>query len=319
MWPARPHPYGSRVRAFRFGVVMARARTCEEVFACARRAEDSGYAILQSPDHLGSQISPIAALTFAAASTSRVGVGSYVFANDFRDPLMLARDAHSLHVLSGGRFELGMGAGWDASDYEKLGRTYDPVGQRIDRLAEAVPLVKRLLAGEKVDHDGPNYRLKGAYAGPPPVAGSRPRILIGGSCTRILQLAAREADIVGLHPRFNASRRARLGEATDEGTARKIAIVREEAGSRFDQIEFNLMVGHAIRTDGRPRTRSSIAAATRSAATALAGTSYVLHGTVAQMTEQLLRRRDLLGISYYSIPAHAMDEMAPLVAALTGH
>jgi probable F420-dependent oxidoreductase len=297
---------------------MARARSCEEVFACARRAEELGYDILQSPDHLTAQLSPIAAMTFAAAATSRLRVGSYVFAVDFRHPLMLARDVHSLHVLSEGRFELGMGAGWDVSDYEKLGRTYDPVGRRIDRLTEAVSLVKRLLAGEVVDHDGPNYPMRGAYAGPPPVRGTRPRILIGGSCPRILGLAAREADIVGLHPRFNASRRARLGEASDEGTARKIAIVREEAGLRFDQLEFNVMIGHAALTDSRRPTRSSIAASTRSAATALAGTSYVLRGTVSQLTEQLLRRRDRLGISYYSIPAHAMEEMAPLVGALSG-
>ncbi len=306
------------MRAFRFGVVMARARSCEGVLAQARRAEELGYDTLQSPDHLGAQLSPIAALTFAAASTTRLHVGSYVFANDFRHPLMLARDAHSLHILSEGRFELGLGAGWDASDYEKLGRPYDPVGRRIDRLTESLPLVKRLLAGETVDHEGPNYPMQGAYAGPPPIGGSRPRILIGGSCPRILGLAAREADIVGLHPRFNASRRARLGEATDEGTARKIAIVREAAGARFDQLEFNIMVGHAVLTGGRRPTRSSIAKVTRSAATALAGTSYVLRGTVSQLTEELLRRRDRLGISYYSIPAHAMEEMAPLVAALGG-
>ena len=306
------------MRAFRFGVTMARAASTDALVAAARRAEELGYDVLQSPDHLGGQLSPIAALAFAAASTERLQVGGYVFANDFRHPLMLAREAHALHMLSGGRFELGIGAGWDASDYEKLGRTYDPIGTRIDRLVEAVPLIKRLLTGETVDHDGAHYQMKGAYAGPPPMAGSRPRILIGGGGPRILKLAAREADIVGLHPRFKTSRRARLGEATEEATARKIAILREEAGPRFEQIELNVMIGHAALANGRRPTRRSLRVATRSAATALAGTSYVLHGTLDQLRERLLRQRDSLGISYYSIPGHTMEEMAPLVAALGG-
>jgi probable F420-dependent oxidoreductase len=234
------------VRAFRFGVTMAPAASLEALVAAARRAEELGYDILLAPDHVGAQLSPIAAMAFAAASTERLRVGSYVFANDFRHPLVLAREAHSMHILTAGRFELGMGAGWDVSDYEKLGRTYDPVGRRIDRLTEAVPLVKRLLGGETVDHEGANYRMKGAYAGPPPVGASRSRILIGGSGPRVLRLAAREADNVGLHPRFNASRRARLGEATDEGTARKIAILRAEAGPRFEEIELNVMIARAM-------------------------------------------------------------------------
>jgi probable F420-dependent oxidoreductase len=306
------------VHAFRFGVMVSRAASAEAWVATARRAEELGYDILLVPDHLGGQLSPITALAVAAAATSRLRVGSYVFANDYRHPLVLAREAATLDLLSGGRFELGIGAGWNVADYRKLGLTYDPAPLRIDRLTEAVPLVKRLLAGEVVQHAGPHYRLDGAHVGPVPVQRPRPPLLIGGGGPRMLRLAAREADIVALQPQFDLRGRPMLRQATEGATERKIAILREAAGPRFEKLELNVIVGDAgLVGSGRP-AGESLLAASKSVASGLVRTPYVLYGTLGQLRDGLVRRRDRLGISYYAIPGRAMDSLGPLVSALTG-
>jgi probable F420-dependent oxidoreductase len=306
------------VHPFRFGATMSKADSAEAWAASARRAEELGYDILLMPDHLGRQLSPIAALAAAAAATTHLRIGSYVFANDYRHPLVLAREAATLDLLSGGRFELGIGAGWNTEDYRKLGLPYDPPRWRIDRLTEAVPLVKRLLAGETVDHDGAHYRLSGAHTGLAPIKRPRPRLLIGGGGPRMLRLAAREADIVALQPQFDPRGWPMLRQATEGATERKIAIVREAAGSRVDEIELNVIVGDAsLVGSGRPALASLLAAA-KSAAASPVGSPYVLYGTLGQLRNQLLRRRDRLGISYYAIPSHATEALAPLVGALAG-
>jgi probable F420-dependent oxidoreductase len=306
------------VHPFRFGVMVTRAASAEAWVAVARRAEELGYDILLMPDHLGGQLSPIGALAAAAAATTRLRIGSYVFANDYRHPLVLAREAATLDLLSGGRFELGIGAGWNVADYRKLGLAYDPPPRRIDRLTEAVPLLKRLLAGEVVNHAGAHYRLDRAHIGPLPLQRPRPPLLIGGGGPRMLRLAAREADIVALQPQFNPQGRPMVRQATEGATERKIAILRDAAGPRFEQLELNVIVGDAgLVGSGRP-AGESLVAATKSLASGLVRTPYVLYGTLGQLRDGLRRRRDRLGISYYAIPGGAMESMAPLVAALRG-
>jgi len=306
------------VHPFRFGVMQSTAVSAEAWVTSARRAEQLGYDILLMPDHLGAQLSPVAALMAAAAATTRLRIGSYVFANDYRHPLVLAREAATLDVLSGGRFELGIGAGWNVADYGALGAPYDPPPVRVDRLSEAVPLVKRLLSGETVDHEGPRYRLRGARAGPLPVQRPRPPVLIGGGGPRMLRLAAREADIVALQPQFDPRGRPMLRQATDGATARKIATLREAAGARFEDLELNVIVGDAGLVGSARPAGESILAAIKSLGTGWVGTPYVLYGTLGQLRDRLLRRRERLGISYYAIPGRAMEAMAPLVAALRG-
>ena len=166
---------------FRFAVARSSAPSGERWVEIARRAESIGYDVLVMPDHLNRQLSPFAALAAAAAATTRLRVAAFVFANDYRHPLMLAREAATLDVLSGGRFELGLGAGWMKSDYRRLGLPYDPAGQRIDRLEEAVPLLKRLLSGETVTHRGPHYQLDRATSGVEPVSKPRPPLAIGAA------------------------------------------------------------------------------------------------------------------------------------------
>ena len=308
----------STMHPFRFAVTASWATTPDAWTAQARQAERLGYSVLLMPDHLGRQLSPIAALTAAAMATTQLRVGSFVFANDYRHPLVLAREAATVDFLSGGRFELGLGAGWNTADYAHLGQEYDPAPRRIDRLEEAIPLVKRLLSGETVDHDGPHYRMAGARVAPPPVQRPRPPLLVGGGGPRMLRLAAREADIVAMLPQFDARGRPLVRQATETATGRKVSILREAAGRRFDELELNVIVADAgLVGSGRP-VRASLLAALKAAGAGLIGTPYVLFGTRAQLRDVLQRRRDRLGISYYAIPAHAMEAMGPLVADLAG-
>ena len=317
-----PGPTGARypplVQPFRFGVQLAYARSGTDWAALARRAESLGYDVLVMPDHLGRQLSPIAALSAAAAATTHLRVSCFVFANDYRHPLMLAREAVTLDVVSNGRFEMGLGAGWMTGDYRQLGMAYDPPPLRIDRLTEAVPLMKRLLTGDKVTHQGEHYRMDGASVGIKPVQKPRPPLAIGGGKPRMLRLAAREADIVGLTPGFSAHGRPLVREATEGATRRKIEIVREAAGSRFDQLEINVWLGDAGLVGSGNSLIGSLTAAARWLPVALIGSPYVLYGTLGAARNTLLRRRDSLGISYYTIPGHAMESMAPLVQALAG-
>ena len=306
------------MRSFRFGVTANHARTADAWIALARRAEELGYSSLLVPDHLGLQLSPIAAMATAAAATTTLRVGGFVFANDFRHPLMLAREAATLDLLSNGRLELGLGAGWRTADYRQLGMTYDAPGRRIDRLVESSGLIKRLLAGETVTHTGPHYRLGSARIWPRPVQQPHPPIIMGGGGPRILRLAARAADIVGFIPQFSSRGRPILTDASEAALDRKVAIVREAAGERFERLELNLFIVDAgMVGSGEPIARSVIAA-TKVASVGLAGSPYFLYGTLPALRERLERRRERGGISYYAIRQGAMESMAPLVAALAG-
>jgi len=304
------------VRPFRFAVTASHASSAEEWTALARRAEELGYASLLMPDHLGRQLSPIAALSAAAAATTRLRIGGFVFANDFRHPLILAREAATLDLLSGGRLELGLGAGWRTSDYRQLGIAYDSPGKRIERLAESVQLVKRLLAGETVTHDGPTYRLGAAQAWPRPIQRPHPPIIMGGGGPRMLRLAAREADIVGFIPQFSPTGRPTWSDASDAALDRKVALVRQAAGERFARLELNLFIADAGLIGSGAALGGSLLAAAKAASVGLAGSPYLLYGSLRQVRELLERRRARTGISHYSIPQRSLEAMAPLVAAL---
>ncbi|MGD0862867.1 MAG: TIGR03621 family F420-dependent LLM class oxidoreductase [Candidatus Limnocylindrales bacterium] len=306
------------MHAFRFAVQQTMAPSGDRWTALARRAESIGYDVLVMPDHLGRQLSPLAALAAAASATTRLRIGAFVFDNDYRHPLILAREAATLDLLSGGRFELGLGAGWMTGDYRRLGMTYDPGPRRVDRLEEAIPLVKRLLTGETVSHRGEHYWLDRASVGVETVQKPRPPLAIGGGGPRMLRLAGREADIVGLVPGFSAHGRVLVRQATESATTEKVALIREAAGDRFERLELNLWLGDAGLVGSGNSLFGSVAAAARWAPTALYGSPYVLYGTLSSVREKLLRRRERLGISYYTIPSHAMESMAPLVEALAG-
>jgi probable F420-dependent oxidoreductase len=304
-------------RAFRFAVYAFSAPTGDAWLRFARRVEELGYDTLLVPDHLSGQISPIAALSAAAAATTRLRIGPYVFANDFRHPLVMAREAATLDFLSGGRLELGLGAGWRRSDYRQLGYGYAAPGRRIDRLVESLGLVKRLLAGETVTHAGEHYALERARIAPRPVQRPVP-IQIGAGGPRMLRLAAREADIVGLIPQFNPRGIPRVTDATEGALERKVALVRGAAGSRFDALELSIYCADAGMVGSGHSLGGSIGSAAKGALVAPIGSPYLLYGTLRQLRDRLERRREALGVSHYAIPHHAAESMAPLVEALSG-
>jgi probable F420-dependent oxidoreductase len=306
------------MRPFRFAVAAAWAPDAATWQALARRAEELGYDALVVPDHLSRQLAPIAALAAAAAATTRLRVGSYVFANDVRHPLILAREIATLDLLSGGRVLFGLGAGWRIADYRQLGLAYDPPGTRIDRLAEAVGLVKRLLAGEVVTHAGRHYRLDGAKVEPRPLQRPHPPIILGGGGRRMLRLAAQEADIVGLLPGFDARGRPIVRQATEGATAAKIALVREAAGPRWGSFDLDVLVADAGLVDWPRRPLRSVWSLAAAGAGALVGTPYLLHGTLRRLETLLLRRREVWGLNSYTVHAGAMEAIAPLVERLAG-
>ena len=305
------------MRPFRFAVYAFTAPSGEAWAGFARRAEELGYDTLLVPDHLAGQLSPIAALSAAAAVTSRLRIGPYVFANDFRHPLVMAREAATLDVLSGGRLELGLGAGWRRSDYRQLGYAYAAPGRRVDRLVEALGIVKRLLAGERVTHRGEHYTLEGARIAPMPVQRPVP-LHIGAGGPRMLRLAAREADIVGLIPQFTRGGVPRLTDATEGALARKVALLRAAAGDRFSALELSVYCADAGMVGSGHSVLGSLGSAAKRAVVAPVGSPYLLYGTLGALRDRLERRREALGISHYAIPHHALESMAPLVESLAG-
>ncbi|HEX2884082.1 MAG TPA: TIGR03621 family F420-dependent LLM class oxidoreductase [Candidatus Limnocylindria bacterium] len=307
------------MQPFRFAIYAGGRDVVDDFGRFVQRAEELGYDAIYITDHIGQQLAPISALATAAALTTRPRIGAYVFANDFRHPLVLAREAAALDHLSGGRLDLGLGAGWMRSDYRQLGLAYDRPGLRISRMQEALGLLKRLLSGETVTHSGQFYRLERARVAPPPVQRPYPRIMIGGGGPRLLRIAAREADIVGFAPQMTDTGRPMLRQATDAALAERVEVVRRTAGARFDNLELNVFVVDAGVVGGSQPLPRSLAALVKSAAPALAGGSpYVLFGTLDQLREGLLRRRERVGISSYGIPARALEAFAPVVESLSG-
>jgi len=308
------------VHPFRFGVTASRAPPRQAWTDLARSAEELGYDTFVMQDHLGRQLSPLGGLAAAAAVTSRIRIGAFVFANDYRHPLLLARETATLDQISNGRVELGIGAGWKTSDYRQLGMPYERAGLRIERMQESVVLMRQLFTGERVTHSGPHYHLDGARLAPRPVQPRIP-ILIGGGGPRMLRIAAREADIVGLLTQFDSHGRPIASQGTEAQTAHKVAIIRDAAGSReaFERLELNVLVASAGLIGSGSSPFGSVASAIKAAAPRMVGgTPYLLHGTLGQVRETLLRRRERLGISYYIWSARAAETMAPVVEALAG-
>ncbi len=241
-------------RKFRFAAQLSRAPdgTARSWADQARKAEDIGYSALMMPDHFGDQLAPVPALAAVAAATTTLRLGSLVFGNDYRHPLVLAKEAATLDVLSEGRFELSLGAGWMRTDYDESGITYDPPRVRVDRFEEAVTILNGLLRSDgPFSFDGEHYQVHEHTLLPRPVQQPGPPLIIGGGGKRILSFAARNADIVSI----NVNLRDGTGgpetapNATPERTREKIGWVKEAAGTRFDSLELNSLIGFVMITD----------------------------------------------------------------------
>jgi probable F420-dependent oxidoreductase len=307
------------VRPFRFGVTAPTPSAGTDWVERARRVEQLGYSILVVPDHFRDHLAPVPALTAAALATTRLRVGSLVFSNDFRHPAVLAKEAATIDVLSGGRFELGLGGGWLRAEYDQTGIPFDAPGTRIERLEEAVTIIKGLLAGERVTFAGRHYTIADLEGRPTPVQRPHPPIAIGGGGRRTLTLAAREASIVGLVPR---ARRDGSGldmtDLSDTATREKLEWVRAAAGDRFDSLEIHALIQAVAVSERRTAAADDLASRFKVARDVVLETPYVLLGTVEEMCETLRQRRERYGISYLTVFERDMEVFAPVVARLAG-
>jgi probable F420-dependent oxidoreductase len=311
------------MKPFRFGVSVRYAHSRAEWIEKARKIEALGYAILTVPDHLTDRIAPLPALISAAEATNTLRIGTNVLNNDLRHPVLVAREAATVDLLTDGRLELGLGAGSIKSEYDEAGLSFDPGRTRVERLAESVTIIKSLLKGDPVSFAGRHYRVTGHTIAPPPAQKPHPPILIGGNGRRLLTLAAQEADIVGfsgLTFRQGGAAPPDLSAWRVTGVDERIQRVREAAGdARFAQLELNALVQLVVVTDDRRQTAEELAGRwPQLTPEEILQSPYVLIGTVDQMVEQLRAHRDRWGISYYVVHEPYLDEFAPVVARLAG-
>jgi probable F420-dependent oxidoreductase len=282
--------------------------------------EDLGFSTVTVSDHFGEQLGPIAALVTMAEATSTLRLAPLVLCNDYRHPVVIAKEVATMDLLSEGRLEVGLGAGWRISDYEVSGIPFDPPGVRIDRLGESIHLLKALWSGEPVHHEGRHFRVEGMAGFPLPVQRPHPPLIVGGGGRRVLSLAAREADIVGIIPSLTAGKvDASTGrEATPEATDQKLAWIREAAGDRFGDIELQVRLEVALVTDDPDPYFEALSGSFGLTPDQARGCPYALCGPVEAMVDQLVERRERWGLSYVGIPFEAVEAMAPVVAKLAG-
>ncbi len=310
-------------RRFRFAAQLARSPdgTARGWAEQSRKAEDLGYSTLLMPDHFGDQLAPVPALAAAAAATTRLRIGALVFGNDYRHPLVLAKEAATLDVLSEGRFEMSLGAGWMKTDYEEAGMAYDPPAVRVDRFEEAVAVVQGLLRTDgPFSFDGEHYRVSEHHLRPRPVQRPGPPLVIGGGGRRILSFAARHADVVSI----NVNLREGTGgvetapDATPERTLEKVRWVKEAAGDRFDDLELNALIGFVVVTDDAESLVDAMAPTFGLDPKGARHIPLALVGTLDEMAEELEWRRDNYGISYWSIEGESWETLGPVVSRLAG-
>jgi len=268
-----------------------------------RRIESLGYASVFFPDHFGTQWEPVTALAAAAAATERLAVGSLVYDVDYRHPVVLAKAAATLQLLSGGRHEFGIGAGWMESDYREAGMAYDRPGVRIARLAEALEILRGMWTQERTSFEGEHYTVREVAAAVDPLPEPPPKLLIGGGGRKVLSLAARHADIVGINPSIPAGE-VRPETAADLSPAKvreKVGWVREAAsaaGRDPEAIELTTLAFVVAITDDPAPLREAIAKGGPMSADDVADSPLFITGSAQEIRERLERRREETGISY---------------------
>ncbi|MFV0316051.1 MAG: TIGR03621 family F420-dependent LLM class oxidoreductase [Microthrixaceae bacterium] len=311
---------GTPLRPFRFSVQASHLSDPGELLPLARRAEDLGVSVLTVADHLDDQLAPIAALMAVAAHTTTLRVGSLVFSNDYRHPAVLAREVATIDQLSGGRVELGLGAGWMTSDYRAAGMELDPPAVRVARLEEALEIITALWSGEPVSYEGAHYSTDELVLAPSVVQEPHPPVWVGGGGRRVLEVAARHADVIHLNPSLPAGViDHRAGpSATAEATQRKLGWIREAAPERFAAIELGVRIHLALVTDERDVLFETMAGGFGLTPDEARRSPHALCGTTAQVVEDLIERRETFGISNIGISAGSLEEMAPVIEALAG-
>jgi probable F420-dependent oxidoreductase len=306
-------------RSFRFGVLShdwnwtSTAAWQDKV----RRIEAMGYSTFLIPDHLNEQFGPIPTLTMAAAATTTLRLGTSVLSNDFRHPVMLAKDIATLDLFSDGRVELGLGAGWKAEEYEQAGMPFDTGRVRVRRLAESLHVLKELFRGDPLTFHGEYYTISGLAGTPRPVQQPHPPLLSGGGGKGILTVAAREADIVSFIPRSDAAG-PDWATATAAATRQKIEWVREAAGERFPQLELCASIYGLAVTENGGSVLPPLFGRFRLTEEEIRASPHFLIGSATQIAEALHEHREQYGFSYFILPEVFVESFAPVVARLAG-
>lgn len=311
-------------RPFRFGVQVS-ALPADGWIERVRAYETLGFSTVFCPDHFGHQWDPTALLAAAAAVTTRLNVGALVYDVDYRHPVIHAKSAATIHLLSGGRHEFGIGAGWMRTDYDEAGMTYDRPGVRIERLDEALQIIRSMWENERTTFAGEHYRVTNIAQAAQLPAGSRPKILIGGGGPRVLRLAGRRADIVGINPSLPEGKITpeTVADLAPERIDAKLASVREgaeKAGRRFEDIELNSLSFAVAITDDPSGLRKALAGNSGMTVEQVASSPLFLTGSAAEIRDGLEKRRERFGFSYIVVQGRdqpvlekfAEQVMAPL-------
>jgi probable F420-dependent oxidoreductase len=308
------------IRPFRFGVQLSSAPDRRTWVDTARRIEALGYAVATMPDHFTDQLAPMPALQAILDATTTLRAGALVFDNDYKHPAILAKELATMDVLSDGRVEIGLGAGWMISDYEQLGLPYDRPGVRIDRFVEGLAIIKGVMAPGPFSFAGDHYSVTEYDGRPLPVQTPRPPILIGGGGPRVLGIAAREADIVGVNGTLDAGviGPQAIATMTAEAVAEKVAVVAEAGRHRLDEIEMNIRTFFVSVTDDRAAQVAAIAGMIGVDESMVDASPFALIGSPARLAEDLLERRERYGFSYVIVGPAEAEAFAPVVAELAG-
>lgn len=297
----------------RVGVSLFRTGSAGELSELARRLEGEGYDQLQLADHVG-MLAPFSTLAVAAAATTELRLGTLVCNNDFWNPVLLGREAATLSLLSGGRFELGLGAGHAEVEYEASGIAYDRPAVRIDRLTESVEILASLLAGEHVSRSGTHHAVVDAATG---IDHPRVPLLIGGNGDRVLELAARRADAVGLTGFTSGTGQTHSGLShfTWDGLAERIAHVRAAAGAGAHDLELQILVQH-VATGDRTQLAEAAAAPFEQPVELLLDSPFVMLGSVQDHVEHCARLEDLGVTRLTAFGGRGAEDLAPVIARL---
>ncbi len=307
-------------KSFRFGVQIGGSFTPESFVAQVRRAEELGYSTVYFPDHfIDTEVAPMVAMAMAAAATDTLRVGALVLDNDYKHPAIVAKEIATIDVLSGGRTELGIGAGWMEVDYTALGLPYDRPGVRIERLEEALKIIQGCYGPDAFSFTGDHYTVTEYQAIPKPAQAHVP-VLIGGGGPRVLRLAGRYADIVGINPNMKAG--TVTADAMTDSLAgmidQKVGWIKEGACDRFDDLELQIRYFLASITDDRQRLAKAVAPGFGVSAEDALDAGLALVGTVDEVCDLMESRRDRWGVSYAVVGGAEMEMFAPVVERLAG-
>jgi probable F420-dependent oxidoreductase len=308
-------------RPFRFGTGHFISETTSAWTDRIRQIEAYGYDTFLMPDHLGHQFAPLPALLAAAMVTTTLRIGPLVIAADFRHPTLLAKELATFDVLTNGRLEFGIGAGWHKVEYDRAGIPFDAPSVRVERMKEALHIVRGLWRDGPFSFSGTHYTITGMDGWPKPLQRPNPPIMIGAGARGMLAFAAQEADIIGIVA--PALREGGLDTSKDREArlAQQVAWVREAAGARFDEIELSMLFW-SVRVTDDVRTGAEDIARTRNTPTTaeqVLASPYYLIGSEERIAERLHELRERFGISYITVMPEGADALAPVVARLRGH